>query len=99
MLISNSMLFVAKSLRDQLRLAREAGVSMDCVPTPREYDEDENVLDPDADIRFSRFDRADGLVEAALIASSEKAKASANKAPVAPPEPDPVLDAASASAE
>lgn len=90
------MLFVAKSLRDQLRLARESGVSMDCVPTPREYDDDENILDPDADIRVSRFDRADGLVEAALIASSEKSKASANKAPVEPPAP--ATDATPASA-
>lgn len=93
------MLFKAKSLRDQLRLAREAGVSMDCVPSPREYDDDENVLDPDADLRNSRFDRADGLVEAALIASSEKSKASANTSLVEPPAPAPAPPASESAVE
>lgn len=51
--------FVAISLRDQIRQARKFGVSMECLPLPAAYDEDEYALDPNADLRVSRFDRAD----------------------------------------
>lgn len=48
-------------LRDQIRQARKFGVSMECLPLPAAYDEDEYLIDPNADIRVSRFDRADIL--------------------------------------
>lgn len=91
------MLFVAKSLRDQIRLARTAGVSLDCVPAPREFDDDEMAYDPDSDIRCSRLDRADILVNQALISAAEKSKTAADldtPSPVVPePAPSPSPDA------
>lgn len=51
-------LFVATSLRDQIRKARRCGISMDTVPMPSSYDE-EGEYDVDADIRMGRFDRAE----------------------------------------
>lgn len=46
-------------LRDQLRQARSAGVSLDVVPTPQSFDEEEWGYDPESDIRTSKFDRAE----------------------------------------
>lgn len=91
-------LFQAKSLRDQLRLAKLEGVSLDSVPTVREFDEDEGVIDPEASLRMSRFDRADYYQAIAAKAEMESVLAPApvvESAPELAPAPSPAPDSGS----
>lgn len=70
-------LFRTNSLRDRIRQARILGVSLDIIPTPSAFDEDGEFfsVDPDADVRCSRLDRADILVTTASKLESQKAAA------------------------
>lgn len=80
--------FVAMCLRDQIRKARVEGVSPDVVPGNPTYDDDEAGLgvDPYADIRDSRLDKAERFfAELGTASEAVAAQATASGTPATPP--------------
>lgn len=68
------------SLIEKIRRARSMGISMDVVPLPHAYDDEENPqFDGDADIRFSRMDNVERIqaIREKKIDKAKTAKAAA----------------------
>lgn len=92
------MTFIAISLRDQIRKARQCGISMDTVPMPASFDE-EGEYDVDADIRVGRFDRAEyHLRNKETKSAIDLSTASSNLDVLGSPAPAPVAPAPSDTA-